>query len=160
MCAAHPETPPLIVPKSQRYRYGLGNEVDIIATNQPASICLFDESLSEGHPATRKNIYPPTCPELERFWPRALQQPISNFLSSMPTVSQHCWTINVCRMGFDTEALDNPIVIWFTFACGDVDDELACRIVEGIEELLVRQGWPGEKIYVDVCRKIVVESAT
>jgi hypothetical protein len=139
------EAPLLIVAEDQRYRYGLDNQVEILATSQPARLCLFDESLREGDPATRKNIYPPACPELERFWLETFQESISNFLFNMPVVSQRCWKVEVGRLGFEAKDLDNPIVIRFVFDCGDVTNELARQLVEGIDDLVVTQGWEGEK---------------
>jgi hypothetical protein len=145
MSSPRPEARLFTVHADKRYRYGVGNYIEILATNQPESLCLFDKNLREGHPATRKKVSPPASPELERFWLDNFQQTIANLLFNMPVVSQRCWHVGPARMGFEDKELDNPIVIRFTFACAEVSDTVASQVVGAIDDLLVSQGWQGEK---------------
>jgi len=64
------------------------------------------------------------------------------------------WALNVVRLGFDYNQMNNPIVVHLLVARDYLSDDKACSLVKEIGGTICAAQWEGETVYVGVCQRI------
>ena len=130
-----------VVQQSQRHGYHLSFEI-LASSNQSSPACLCP------NPWVRNNIFPVSSPEFAAVYKQKIRDTVVDaILALFPTGP---WVLNVFRMGFEAEELQNPILIQLVVESSEtgssnITEATASEIVATIMAAVVGSGWKGEE---------------
>lgn len=130
------------VRQDHRYRYGCSS-MEVLATNQPTEMCLFDSSATTFPVA--KIAFTVQNREFEELFNAKIKTVIVQLLLRPSIPSECTWTLHVLRLGFHQRQTDNPIVVHLCVAHGYLSDNAACELGEEISAAISAAQWQGEK---------------
>lgn len=131
-----------IVPKLDQQRYGLGFEI-LASSNQSSPSCLSTTFGQSKHMFTVGNR------EFAAVYEEKICDPIGSAISAL--LPNRRWALNVFRLGYEEEKLQNPIVIHLVVNCNGPDtgssitDAQAGELVPTIVAAIENSGWKGEE---------------
>jgi hypothetical protein len=123
-----------LVPAEKRSLYGMKGIVVYASSHPLHASCLKDPPMSTWAPI--KSLFAigagnGDCDaEFTAFYETVHDQIVASILATLPNAN---WGLNVLRLGFDTERLNNPYTIHLVVAAdGGLFDQAACKIVAEI----------------------------
>ena len=137
-----------VVPELQRQRYGLGFEI-LASSDQSSPSCLRPSTAAHWQ---SKNLFPASSPEFAVIYAEICDTIVSAICELLPNGR---WALNVFRMGYEGEKLQNPIVIHLVVysigldtgsgSSSNITEAKASKTVATIKAIVVNSGWKGEE---------------
>lgn len=128
-----------LVLQDQRSLYGMRG-LEAYASSHPSDpSCLYKSPTT--YPP-HKNIFAIGTTDLELKFAAIFEDKLhDNIVSGIQAILPDCdWGINVLRLGFDLECLENPITIHVSVAHEALTEDAACKIVSVILEVIAAAG--------------------
>lgn len=128
-----------LVQQERRLLYGMRG-LEVCASSHPSdSSCLYTRRSTY---TPHKSIFAIGTTDLELWFAKIYEENLhDNFVSAIQTSLPDCsWGLNVLRLGFEPECLENPITVHITVACEALTDDAACNTVSAILEVVAAAG--------------------
>ncbi|CZR51507.1 uncharacterized protein PAC_01384 [Phialocephala subalpina] len=143
-----------LVLQEKRSLYGMRG-LEAYASSHPSDPSCLCKCPSTYTP--HKNIFAIGATDLEHKFAAIFEDKLhDNIVSGIQATLPDCdWGLNVLRLGFDLECLENPITIHIVVADEALSEDAACNIVLVILEVIAAAGLDSSEmksIHVDVCR--------
>jgi hypothetical protein len=124
-----------LVLQEDRSSYGMRGLVVFASSHPSDPSCLYK------YPSTyapHKNIFAIGATDLEHEFAAIFEDKLhDDIVSGVQATLPDCdWGLNVLRLGFDPERLENPITIHIVVANGALSEVAACNIVSVILEVI------------------------
>jgi hypothetical protein len=124
-----------LVRQEERSLYGMRG-LEVYASSHPSDPSCLCQRPSTYTP--RKNIFAIGATDVDLKFAAIYEEKLhDNIVSGIEATLPDCdWGLNVLRLGFHLECLENPITIHLTVADGALSEDAACNIVSVILEVL------------------------
>jgi hypothetical protein len=131
-CAAKMSLNQYHVRLEDRHLYGMEGMVVFASSHPSDPSCLADPLMSTWTPI--KKLFAIGTSDLDAEFTTVYENIHDNIVSSiLAALPDSDWGLNVLRLGFDTEHLENPITIQLVVAPnGGLSEDTACKIVSDI----------------------------
>ena len=128
-----------LVEQDYRHLYGMRG-LEVYASSHPADpSCLCDKSTTF---TPHKCIFPIGTTDLEREFATVFEEKFQDSIVSgiQATLPDCDWGLNVLRLGFEDESLENPITIHLTVAGEALTEDATCHVVSIILKVIAAAG--------------------
>jgi hypothetical protein len=102
------------IPRDHHYRYRY-QKMEVLASNQPVEMCLFDYASSGTTFPVTKNVSTVQNQEFEELFFVGIKTAVVDLLLRL--IPTDCpWTLQVLRLGFQERQQNNPIIVHLCIA--------------------------------------------